>query len=276
MKVIDAHQHFWNYDPAVHTWMSEQMDVIKKDFTPDLLKKELEAHDVNGCVAVQADQSEDETMFLIELARSNEFIKGVVGWVDLQNNKIEEYLSRYVDEPVVKGFRHVVQDEADPEFMLRKSFQHGISVLGDHDFTYDILIFPKQLTAALQLVLNFPNQPFVIDHLAKPDIRDHEMGQWQKYMYELGKHDHVYCKISGMVTEADWHGWSYEDFLPYLDSVLEAFGPQRLMYGSDWPVCLLSATYGKVKHIVDQYISTLSSSEQSLIMGENAIKFYQL
>ena len=276
MKVIDAHQHFWNYDPAVHTWMSDQMDVIKKDFTPDLLKKELEAHDVNGCIAVQADQSEDETKFLIELARSHEFIKGVVGWVDLQNKKIEECLARYVDEPVVKGFRHVVQDEPDPGFMLRKSFQHGISVLRDHDFTYDILIFPKQLTAALQLVLNFPDQPFVIDHLAKPNIRDHEMGQWQKYMQELGKHDHVYCKISGMVTEADWHGWSYEDFLPYLDGVMEAFGPQRLMYGSDWPVCLLSATYGKVKHIVDQYISTLSSSEQSLIMGENAIKFYQL
>ncbi len=276
MTVIDAHQHFWKYDPAVHTWMDDRMVAIKKDFMPDVLKEELDSNGVEGCVAVQADQSDHETRFLIDLAKSYPFIRGVVGWTNLQSTGVGECLEKYTDEPVVKGFRHVVQDEPNPAFMQQQSFQNGISLLGKHNFTYDILILPHQLSAALQLVRKFPDQLFVIDHLAKPGISDQKMEPWRTYIYELGRHDHVYCKVSGMVTEAHWHGWQYEDFLPYLDAALEAFGAERLMFGSDWPVCLLSAGYNKVKQITDRYISGLSSSEQSMIMGENTVRFYRL
>ena len=276
MTVIDAHQHFWKYDPGVHTWMKEEDAVIKKDFLPDALKIELEHNGVNGCVAVQADQSDHETGFLVDLAKAYPFIRGVVGWTDLQGPKVVEYLEMYADEPLVKGFRHLVQDEPDPQFMLRPSFQQGIAALSQYNFTYDVLVFPHQLEAALALVKKFPGQAFVIDHLAKPGIQGQEMEPWRSYLFELGKQDQVYCKISGMVTEADWHHWNYEDFVPYLDVALEAFGPERLMYGSDWPVCLLSASYESVKQIIDRYVSRLTPAEQSMIMGENATRFYQL
>lgn len=276
MTVIDAHQHFWRYDPAIHTWMTDRMTAIQQDFMPGALKRELNGHGVEACVAIQADQSDRETRFLVDLARSYPFIRGVVGWTDLQSTQVEEQLERYGDEPVIKGFRHVVQDEPDPEFMLRPSFHNGISLLGKYDFSYDILVFPHQLDAALQLVQKFPGQSFVIDHLAKPGILDQKIEPWRTYMNELGKYDQVYCKISGMVTEAPWHEWQYEDFVPYLDTVLEAFGAGRLMFGSDWPVCLLSASYYDVKEIVERYISALTTSERSMIMGENAARFYHL
>ncbi|MEM6642558.1 MAG: amidohydrolase family protein [Bacteroidota bacterium] len=276
MKKIDSHQHFWQYDPLKHSWMSDEMQAIKKDFLPNDLKPLLAGNDLDGCVAVQADQSEAETHFLNELAIQNAFIKGVVGWVDLRAENIRERLEFFSQFEKVKGFRHVVQDEPDPEFMLQGSFLHGIEQLSSFNFTYDILIFPNQLPAAISLTKKFPNQPFVLDHIAKPYIQKGLIDEWKRDVQKLSEAENTYCKVSGMVTEADWKKWTYDDFVPYLDVVMEAFGTHRIMYGSDWPVCLVSCGYTKMKSIVDEYFSQLSATEIAQIMGENAIKFYNL
>ncbi len=276
MTTIDSHQHFWNYDAQKHSWMSDDMVTIKTDFTPEMLKKELDANNMDGCVAVQADQTEAETEFLVDLAAKNPFIKGVVGWVDLRNENISDRLAHFSNDKVIKGFRHVVQAEPDPDFMLGADFQRGIKALSNFGFTYDILIFPNQLPAAIKLASNFPNQAFVLDHIAKPYIKRGDIAGWEADLRALGALPNVYCKISGMVTEADWAGWKYDDFEPYLNVVLEAFTSNRIMYGSDWPVCLVSTEYRKMKAIVDRFISALSANEQAQIMGGNAIKFYGL
>ena len=274
--VIDSHQHFWNYDPVKHEWIDDDMKVIRRDFTPEDLKLVYEQAGVDGCVAVQADQTLEETDFLIDLASKNDFIKGVVGWVDLRANDISEVLELYAEKPIVKGFRHVVQGEADHNFLLRPNFLNGISKLEAHNFTYDILIFPHQLGATLEFVKQFPNQKFVIDHLAKPYIKDGFYEGWTTLMKAVAKYENVSCKLSGMITEADYNSWSPNDLEPYMNLVLEAFGSERIMYGSDWPVCLVAGNYGQVKKTVTDFISILSSDEQTLIMGKNAIEFYNL
>ena len=276
MIKIDSHQHFWKYDPQKHSWISDEMGVLKRDFLPGDLKIELDKNDMDACVAVQADQSEDETNFLVNLAKNNPFIKGVVGWVDLRSNQVEASLEKFRNEPLIKGFRHVVQDEPDPDFMLGAAFQNGINALQKYGYTYDILIYPQQLPATISMVQKFQNQPFIIDHIAKPHISSKSMDNWQSSIKKLGEFEHVYCKLSGMVTEAQWKTWKYEDFEPYLDVVFEAFKPERLVFGSDWPVCLLSAAYVDVKSIIEQYIWKLSEYEQNKIMGLNASHFYQL
>ncbi|MFY0607578.1 MAG: amidohydrolase family protein [Cyclobacteriaceae bacterium] len=273
---IDSHQHFWQYDRQKHSWMSDQMGAIKRDFLPDDLEEVLKANGLDGCVAVQADQSEEETHFLNNLADAYDFIKGTVGWVDLRASNVSERLDQLSHLKSVKGFRHVVQDEPDPEFMLQKSFLNGISKLETHGFTYDILIFPNQLPAAIELTRRFPNQKFVLDHIAKPLIEKGELGDWLDGIHELAKSENTTCKVSGMVTEANWKNWRYEDFLPYLETVFEAFGVERIMYGSDWPVCLVSCDYGKMKSILDRYIEDFSENERSAIMGGVAAKFYDL
>ena len=274
--VIDSHQHFWNYEPVKHEWIDDAMKVIRRDFTPEDLKLVYEQASVDGCVAVQADQTLEETDFLIDLASKNGFIKGVVGWVDLRANDISEVLELYAEKPIVKGFRHVVQGEADHNFLLRPNFLNGISKLDAHNFTYDILIFPHQLGATLEFVKQFPNQKFVIDHLAKPYIKDGFYEGWATLMKAVAKHENVSCKLSGMITEADYNSWSPNDLEPYMNLVLEAFGSERIMYGSDWPVCLVAGNYDQVKKTVTDFISKLSLNEQTLIMGKNAIEFYNL
>ena len=276
MTTIDAHQHFWKYNPQKHSWISDEMSVLKRDFLPADLKIEMDKNGVDACIAVQADQSENETVFLLNLATLHPFIKAIVGWIDLRSKLIEEALEKFSGETLLKGFRHVVQDEPNPDFMLGKAFQNGIAALKKHDFTYDILIYPQQLPAAVALVEKFQNQSFVIDHIAKPHIAKGSLENWETHIKTLGEFEHVYCKLSGMVTEAQWKNWQYEDFVPYLDIVFEAFGTDRLVFGSDWPVCLLSAGYSEVKTIITQYISRLSVNEQEKIMGLNASRFYQL
>lgn len=273
---IDAHQHFWIFDPERDAWITEDMSVIRKNFLPADLAPVLEANGIDGCVAVQADQSEAETDFLLQLAEENTFIKGVVGWVDLWSPSVEERLQHYAQYPLLRGFRHIVQGEADPAFLQGEDFCRGIKALAAYDLTYDILIFPQQLPAALQFVQQFPGQRFVIDHLAKPYIRKGELKGWEEDMRAMAQFDHVYCKLSGMVTEADMQNWKQEDFSPYLDVALEAFGAERLMYGSDWPVCLLAADYPQVKKLVTDHIAHLSAAEQARIMGGNAASFYKL
>jgi L-fuconolactonase len=273
---IDAHQHFWQFDPVRDNWITDDMSVIQKDFLPENLKSVLDKNGLDGSVAVQASQSEKETEFLISLAEENKFIMGVVGWVDLQADDIKDRLAKYKSIPVIKGFRHVLQGETQRDLMLQPSFKRGIAALQQFGFTYDILIFPDQLKFCRKLVAEFPDQKFVIDHLAKPGIKNGEIEEWKNEMNLMAAYPNVYCKISGMVTEADWKNWKDEDFKPYLDVLVDAFGVERLMYGSDWPVCLLAGSYEKVMSIVINYFSSFSPEEQDQIFGLNAKHFYKL
>lgn len=274
-KAIDAHQHFWLYNAAEHAWINGEMKKIRRDFLPGDLQPLLSENDVEGCVAVQASQTENETGFLIALAAENDFIKGVVGWVDLRAENLCERLQYYQSQKVVKGFRHILQGE-EPGYMLMPDFVKGISMLHEFGFTYDILVYPKHLEAALQLVTKFPRQRFVIDHIAKPDIRRQRVDNWEKGIRAMAQHPNVYCKISGMVTEADWHTWEAADLHPYLNVVTEAFGVNRLMYGSDWPVCLVAASYQQMIAPVRAYYATFSTAEQEKIFRANAVSFYHL
>jgi L-fuconolactonase len=276
LATIDSHQHFWKYNPQQHDWITDDMKVIQGDFLPSDLLPILQAHNIEGCVSVQADQTEKETNFLLELANENEFIKGVVGWFDLRADDVYERLEHYSQFKKLKGFRHVVQGESDSEFMLRPKFKNGIIELGMYDFTYDILIYHYQLEQAIQFVKQHPEQKFVLDHIGKPDIKSGEFFEWQTNIKKLALHQNVYCKVSGMVTENEWRDWKISDFKVYLDSVVKAFGTERLMYGSDFPVCTLAATYGEQLNIVKEYFSAFTSLEKKKIMGDNAIKFYNL
>jgi L-fuconolactonase len=273
---IDAHQHFWYYEPVKHSWIGDSMAIIRKDFLPSDLKKVYAENDIDGCVAVQVDQTLQETEFLMHLTKSNDFIKGIVGWVDLREKRVDAVLEKYGEHEEIKGFRHIVQGEANHNFLLSPDFMSGISLLEKYGYTYDILVFPHQLGATLEFVKQFPNQRFVIDHIAKPYIKDGFFDGWAILMKEIAKHGNVYCKLSGMITEADFSSWTPEQIIPYMNVVLEAFGSDRLMFGSDWPVCLVAGNYARVKQLVTDFISKLSASEQARIMGGNAMDFYNL
>jgi len=275
MFTIDAHQHFWRYDVVTHEWINDEMSVIRKDFLPAQLEPVLKQNGISGCVAVQADQSEKETDFLLQLAEEHDFIKGVVGWVDLRADNIKERLDHYKAFRLLKGFRHILQGEA-PEFMLQPGFINGIAALQEYRFTYDILVFPQHLKAVLELVSKFPDQPFVIDHIAKPYIKNGLITDWKKDMEQFSIFENVYCKISGMVTEADYHHWKPADFTPYLDATVNAFGTKRILYGSDWPVCLVAANYTDMLNIVKTYFASFTATEQEDFFGNNATRFYQL
>lgn len=275
MNRIDAHQHFWIFDPIRDNWIDGTMQSIQQDFLPADLNPLLIENKFSACVAVQASQTEEETNFLLELANQNDFIKGVVGWVDLSNDTILDRLNHFSKYDKLKGFRHVVQGEPD-DFMYRKDFRNGINGLKSYNYTYDILIFHRQLTAAIDLVSTFPNQAFVVDHIAKPDIKSGEIISWKKGIKEIAKAENVMCKISGMVTEANWNLWRPDDLKPYLDIIFENFGANKLMFGSDWPVCNLAANYSQVVTIVESYITQLSVEEQNQIWLENAKTFYNL
>ncbi|MEO5683160.1 MAG: amidohydrolase family protein [Chitinophagaceae bacterium] len=272
---IDAHQHFWHYEPVQHSWINDEMAIIRQDFLPGDLLPVLQENGVAACVAVQADQTASETDFLLELAAENSFIKGVVGWVDLRAPGIEKRLVHYQQFQKLKGFRHILQGE-DPVFMLQPSFVNGIAALHKYNFTYDILIFPQHLNAARELVKQFPDQQFIIDHIAKPFIKDGLRDAWETGIKAIAQYPNVYCKISGMVTEADMRNWNETDFAPYLDVVTTAFGINRIMYGSDWPVCLAAGSYEEVIGIVRKYFASFSAEEQQKVFSKNAAAFYQL
>ncbi|SEW24171.1 L-fuconolactonase [Chitinophaga sp. YR573] len=274
--IIDAHQHFWNYNPVKDAWITDDMKVIQDDFLPHHLLPVLTENNVDGCVAVQADQSEDETAFLLELASKHDFIKGVVGWTNLCADNLPERLAYYNQFSQLKGFRHIVQGEPDPAFLLREDFCRGVHALSKYHFTYDILVYPKQLPAVAAFVKKFPQQRLVIDHMAKPDFKSGDIQEWEKHMRAIAKEPHVYCKLSGLVTEADWQHWQPAHFAPFLDIALDAFGADRLLFGSDWPVCKLAGSYAQVKQLITDYISRLSVTEQANIMGVNAVRFYNL
>lgn len=273
---IDSHQHFWIYNKAQHNWIDDAMSVIRRDFLPEDLQPIYASEGIDGCVAVQADQTLQETDFLLQLAEKHKFIKGVVGWIDLRADDLETQLSKYEGKDKLKGFRHVVQGEPDHNFLLRPAFLNGISIIEKCNYTYDILVFPHQLGAVLEFVKRFPNQKFVIDHLAKPYIKNGFFDGWATLIREIGKHENVFCKLSGMVTEADYNTWTAEQIHPYMDVALEAFGAERVLYGSDWPVCLVAGNYSEIKNLATNYIAKLTPVEQAKIMGENAVQFYNL
>ncbi len=252
------------------------MSVLKGDFMPENLEHELKANGIDATIAVQADQSEDETLFLLELAERNPSIAGVVGWIDLCSPKAAERLRFFSKFEKLRGFRHVAQDEPDNRFLMRDDFLRGIACLRQFGFTYDILIYPKQLPAALELVARFPEQRFVIDHMAKPEIKTKNRSAWAVLMQNFAAHSNVYCKLSGLVTEADWHHWKKEDFWPYLNVVFDAFGPERLMFGSDWPVCLPAGSYQQVLQIIEEYVQDCAAEIKDKIFGGNAAQFYRL
>lgn len=273
--VIDSHQHFWIYDPVKDSWITPEMEKIRRDFLPKDLEPVLTANGVDGCVAVQAAQSGAETEFLLQLAEANDFVKGVVGWVDLRAENLYERLEMYSQFEKLKGFRHVVQSEPD-DFLLQPDFINGVSQLVAFDFTYDILVYPQQLRAAYDFAKALPNVRLVLDHIAKPFIKHRGVQPWANDIKKLAELPNVSCKVSGMVTEADWNQWQYSDFTPYLDVVFEAFGTDRLLFGSDWPVCLVAAEYKSMKELLENYVSGFSQSEQQKIWGANAVKFYGL
>jgi L-fuconolactonase len=276
MKRIDSHQHFWKFDPVRDSWINDDMKTIQRDFLPEDLQPLLKQNGFDGCVAVQSDQSEAENHFHFQNAEKFDFIKGIVGWVDLQSPMVEERLQYYTQFKKIKGFRHVLQGEPQRDLMLQPAFMNGISLLEKYNFTYDILIFKDQLQYIPKFVSFFPDQPFVIDHIAKPDIKSGEVDQWKSDIKQAAQFENVYCKISGMVTEADWKNWKNEDFKPYMDAVVEAFGTSRIMFGSDWPVCLVAASYKNMLSIVEDYFFSFSKDEQEKFFGLNAIRFYSL
>jgi L-fuconolactonase len=276
MVKIDAHQHFWQYNPVRDAWITDDMATIRRDFLPPDLQPVLAQHEFAGCVVVQSDQTETENAFQLRNAAAYPFIKGVVGWVDLRAPNIAERLDYYQQFDLLKGFRHVLQGEPDRALMLTPSFRRGIAALGPRGYTYDLLIFPDQLNFAQQLVAAHPHQRFVLDHIAKPPIKARQLGNWAKDLRALAAHANVWCKVSGMVTEANWHAWQLADFWPYLDVVFEAFGPERVMFGSDWPVCQVAGGYDAVVGLAEKYLVGFSAHEQARFWGQNAATFYNL
>lgn len=276
MEKIDSHQHFWKFDPIRDYWINEEISILQKDFLPEDLKELIKTHEIDGCIAVQSCSSEEDNSFLLDLSLQNPIIKGIVGWIDFQSENLESRLEYFHQWGIIKGFRHNLQSELEEGFMLGKNFKRGISLLNSYGFTYDLVIKPHQLPTALELIKSFPKQRFVIDHMAKPLIRSKIMDPWRKDIFEIAQFPNVYCKVSGYATEADWNHWELYDILPYFNTVIEAFGSDRIMYGSDWPLCNLAKGYEFMIQSLQNYMSTFSPLEQAKFWGQNAIHFYEL
>lgn len=273
---VDAHQHFWIYNPAEYGWITDSMSAIRRDFLPEELRPELDRDGFRGSVAVQTRQTIEETRWLLNLAEELPWILGTVGWVDLCSKNVRSQLAALAKNPKLVGIRHIVQSEPDDQFLLRSDFLNGISTLQDFNLAYDILIKPKHLTVAAKFVERFPNQRFVLDHLAKPFIKDGEMEGWATDIRRLASFPNVFCKLSGLVTEADWRHWKPAQITPYLDVALECFGAKRLMIGSDWPVCLVAASYRSVVDVIKKYLENQPPTTQTAVLAGNAEVFYRL
>lgn len=274
---IDSHHHFWKYDPVQYGWIDPGMSVLKRDFLPANLSDEIRQSGIDGVVSVQARQTAEETVWLLAMAAEHEFIRGVVGWVPLASPEVASVLEPLARSPWLKAVRHVVQDEPDDAFILGTEFNRGVSQLKQFGLVYDILIYAKQLANSIRFVDQHPDQPFVLDHIAKPTIQAAEFHRtWAEELRELARRENVTCKFSGVVTEVRDAAWSIETVRPYWDAAINAFGPKCLMFGSDWPVCLLRSGYGQWVSTVRELIADLSPAEQSDIMGANASRVYGL
>ena len=273
---VDAHQHFWRYNAREYGWIDDSMAALRRDFLPADLKPELERNGFQGCVAVQARQTLEETRWLLELTEHAPFILGVVGWVDLRSPRLQFELESLAVNPKLVGVRHIVQSEPDERFLLQPDFLRGIAMLEEFDLTYDMLIYTPHLPVAAEFVTKFPRQRFVLDHMAKPPIKSGAIEVWAREIQELASFPNVYCKVSGLVTEADWQAWKPEDMWPYLDAVFECCGPSRLMIGSDWPVCTVAGSYSRVMNLVKDYVGEYAAKERDAVLGENAATFWRL
>lgn len=274
--MIDAHHHLWSYSPREDAWIDGSMTALRRDFLLADLEPELAGAGVTGTVVIQARQTLEETDWLLSLAENSPLLRGVVGWAPIASEDFPAELNRLKARNKLKGLRHVIQDEPDDNYINRPDFNRGIKSLAGSGLVYDILIFEKHLPAAVQFVDRHPNQVFVLDHIAKPNIRDKVLEPWKGNIADLARRSNVYCKLSGMVTEAQWPEWSEADLQPYVDVVLDAFTPARLMFGSDWPVCLLATTYRRGVESVEHLISQLSATEKDRVLGATAIEVYNL
>ena len=273
---IDAHQHFWIYSPDEYGWIDDSMAALRRDFLPNDLKLELERSGFHGSVAVQARQTLEETRWLLELAESSPWILGIVGWVDLRSRDVRSQLKVLAQNPKLVGIRHIVQSEPDDRFLLQPDFLRGISALEEFDLAYDILIYTKHLPVAAEFVQRFPRQRFVLDHLAKPPIKSGDIESWAQGIRRLAEFPNLFCKLSGLVTEADWQHWQPEQIIPFLDVAFEAFGPDRLMIGSDWPVCLVAASYARWVEVLQAYLLQQNPDFRESVLGGNARRFWRL
>jgi L-fuconolactonase len=273
---VDAHHHLWRYNKEEYGWIGKEMSILAKDFLPSELERQLARSEIHGSITVQARQTLEETRWLLELAEKCCAIRGVVGWAPIAAAEFPGVLERLHQQKKLKGLRHVIQDEPDDEFILRADFNIGVALLKQYSLVYDILIFARHLPAAISFVDRHPAQIFVLDHAAKPNIRAHELEPWRTDLRTLARRENVYCKLSGLVTEANWLAWQPADLQPYVETVLEAFGPKRVMAGSDWPVCLLATTHQHWFSTLQDFIEPLSAAEQELILGGVATKVYSL
>jgi L-fuconolactonase len=273
---IDAHHHLWRYNKQEHDWISAGMETIARDFTATDLQAELAPREISGSIVVQARQTLRETEWLLDLAADSPLIRGVVAWAPIADRNFPKVLEELNAHKKLKGLRHVIQAERDEEFILGSDFNAGIGALAGSGLVYDILIYERHLPAAIKFVDRHPEQIFVLDHLAKPRIKEQLLEPWRTNLFELAKRENVYCKLSGMVTEANWNNWSAADLRPYTDAALEVFGPSRLMFGSDWPVCLLACSYQRWIETVTGFLRELSLAEQNLVFGGVASKVYSL
>jgi L-fuconolactonase len=276
VRTVDSHQHFWRFSSEGYPWIGESMGILRQDYLPEDLRPLMQRNGIDGCIAVQAQQSVEETEWLLGLAEAHPWILGVVGWIDMGSDRVYDRLERFRNRVKLCGIRHVVQDEPDDRYLVRREFMGGVAALGYFGLTYDLLVYTRQLPAAIELVARFPTQRFVLDHAGKPEIRSRKLEPWKSYIRELAKNRNVYCKVSGLVTEADWNAWAPSDLTPYLDTVFEAFGVERLMWGSDWPVCGLAADYARVARLLDPILTLLPQKSRDAILGGNALKFYSI
>jgi L-fuconolactonase len=274
--VIDSHQHFWRFNTQDYGWMSDAMAAIRRDFLPADLHHEMTKAGIDGAITVQARQTLEETNWLLDLADQNDFLRGVVGWAPLISSTVADALERLSQRPKLKGVRHVLHDEPDDNYVLRDDFNRGVAQLRRFKLAYDILIFERHLPQTIAFVDRHPEQTFIVDHIAKPRLKINLLSPWRENMGELARRPNVYCKLSGMVTEALWHTWTAEQLRPFAEVVLDAFGPQRVMFGSDWPVCLVACDYARWREVVEGFISGLSGTEQAGVMGEAAMRAYAL
>jgi L-fuconolactonase len=272
--IVDAHQHFWKFDALRHQWITDEMSVLRRNFLPKDLLPIYNKLNIGGCIAVQADESDTETAFLLTLATENDFIEGVVGWIDSKDNLLEEKLNQYSKQTLLKGFRHIIQGRPDDFYFTNPEFHQFLKKLKFYNFTYDILVYEDQLRATIKCTEKFPDQKFILDHCGKPNIKAKNYKDWASQIKILASNPNMYCKLSGLVTEANLNSWTYDDLMPYMEIAAEHFGSERLCFGSDWPVCLLASDYERLYEVTNKFINQLPSKEQENILGINVCRFY--
>ena len=273
---IDAHQHFWKYAPTTHGWINDEMAVIRRDFLPNDLETILSKHHIDGTIAVQADESIQETEFLLSLSDKHDFIKAVVGWIDLRSHQAIDQMMQFKQYKKLAGFRCIMQGQSDEAYFNNEIFKKNLALLKDFDYTYDLLVYHHQLTSLLKFIEEIPENRLMLDHIGKPDIKEKNYSKWKENIFELAVHPGIYCKLSGMITEANYSTWTYDDLVPYMDAVGEAFGIDRICFGSDWPVCLVAGDYDKMIGVVEKWASQLNQHDYNQLFGLNTSKFYNI